>query len=222
MKKLKITACTLSDSGKLSKGSDTFEVMLNSQEYTTSKQIKYRRNRTPGNIGSDSKFQYMQPMTYEFKFLIDGSGAIRKEDGTPYDSVHDQLKKLKGITFKYKGSSHAPNYLYIVWSDLSFYGVTTDFSTKYILFTPEGKPLRAEVTLKISEFFSKEEEVNLKNQQSPDMTHIIHTKAGDTLPLLCNRIYNDSSYYMEVAKFNNLMNFRKLKPGTKLLFPPLQ
>ena len=51
--------------------------------------------------------------------------------------------------------------------------------------------------------------------------HLIEVKAGDTLPLLCYQIYQDCTYYIDVAKINNLTNFRDLKPGIKLQFPPL-
>ena len=51
---------------------------------------------------------------------------------------------------------------------------------------------------------------------------ILQVVDGDTLPLLCNKIYKDSSYYIQVAKFNGLNKFRNLKPGTKLKFPPLR
>ena len=60
-----------------------------------------------------------------------------------------------------------------------------------------------------------------KNKQSPDMTHFVEVKAGDTLPLMCFRIYNDASYYLEVAKANGLSSFRRLKMGSFLYFPPL-
>jgi len=46
-------------------------------------------------------------------------------------------------------------------------------------------------------------------------------KDGDTLPLLCHRIYGDSGYYADVARFNGLSSFRRLKPGLALHFPPL-
>ncbi len=36
------------------------------------------------------------------------------------------------------------------------------------------------------------------------------------------RIYGDSKYYLEVAKANNLTNFRKLTPGQEIFFPPIQ
>jgi len=36
------------------------------------------------------------------------------------------------------------------------------------------------------------------------------------------RIYGDSKYYLEVAKANNITNFRKLTVGGKIFFPPIQ
>jgi len=44
---------------------------------------------------------------------------------------------------------------------------------------------------------------------------------GDTLPLLCHRIYGDPGYYLDVARHNQLTDFRQLRPGAKLHFPPL-
>jgi hypothetical protein len=41
------------------------------------------------------------------------------------------------------------------------------------------------------------------------------------LPLMCYRIYGDSKYYIEVARFNNLNDFRNLNEGMQLKFPPL-
>ena len=59
------------------------------------------------------------------------------------------------------------------------------------------------------------------NKSSPDLTHVIEVRAGDTLPNLCNKVYNDPSYYMQVARVNNLSDFCRLVPGTRLVFPPL-
>ena len=59
------------------------------------------------------------------------------------------------------------------------------------------------------------------NRSSPDLSHMVQVRDGDTLPLLCHRIYNDCGRYLEVAKENKLANFRSLRPGTWLRFPPL-
>ena len=89
------------------------------------------------------------------------------------------------------------------------------------MFKPSGEPLRARVQLGFIGFMSKEEEALRANRSSPDMSHLIEVKAGDTLPTLCYRVYKDSSYYLEVARVNNMTDFRDIKPGSKLLFPPL-
>ena len=59
------------------------------------------------------------------------------------------------------------------------------------------------------------------DDQSPNRTHVVRVRAGDTLPLLCQRIYGNPGYYLQVARFNHLVDFPQLKPGQILTFPPL-
>ena len=47
-------------------------------------------------------------------------------------------------------------------------------------------------------------------------------KAGDTLPALCARIYGDPGWYLAVARFNGLDNFRVLPAGTRIVLPPAE
>jgi nucleoid-associated protein YgaU len=95
-------------------------------------------------------------------------------------------------------------------------------STHYTLFKPSGAPLRAKVDLSFVGAMSKRETELVSNLSSPDLTHLVEVRDGDTLPLLCNRIYGDPGYYLEVARFNQLTDFRNLRPGWKLHFPPLE
>ena len=68
---------------------------------------------------------------------------------------------------------------------------------------------------------TKEQEL-AANRSSPDLSHLVEVRDGDTLPLLCDRIYGDAAYYVDVARFNGLDNFRQLTPGVRLHFPPLE
>jgi nucleoid-associated protein YgaU len=54
------------------------------------------------------------------------------------------------------------------------------------------------------------------------MTHIVQFNAGDSLPLLCHRIYDDATQYAAVARHNDITNFREIAPGTRIVFPPLR
>ena len=61
-----------------------------------------------------------------------------------------------------------------------------------------------------------------EKKSSPDLTHERVVKEGDNLPLMTYRIYGDPKYYLEVARVNGLTNFRKLTPGQKIVFPPIE
>jgi len=39
---------------------------------------------------------------------------------------------------------------------------------------------------------------------------------------MVHKIYGSFKYYLQVAKVNNLKNFRDLIPGQKLIFPPFE
>ena len=129
---------------------------------------------------------------------------------------------MKDVAYTYDGPKHSPNHLRLLWGTLIFFGTLDSMPVEYTLFQPSGEPLRAKIKLAFSGFASKEEESLRAKRSSPDLAHIIEVKAGETLPLLCYRIYQDSSYYPQVAKANDLVNFRNLIPGDRLHFPPLR
>jgi len=83
---------------------------------------------------------------------------------------------------------------------------------------PSGEPLRAKVDLAFVGTMGTKEEALTANRSSPNLTHVVLVKAGDSLPLLCHRIYGDSAYYAAVARYNRIANFRVIRPGPKIVF----
>ena len=222
-KKLQIIKCSSDESGTVSETSTKYSVMLNPKEYGNSKQISYSNKPSFGQIGSDNKFISIPPANLDFNFTIDGTGAIPKdESGGVVVVVQDNIKLLESTVYQYDGSQHQPGIVKIIWGSLLYYGKLKTMTLKYTLFKKDGTPLRAEVSLSFVNYIGEAEEKKRKNNQSPDMTHIVLIKDGDSLPLLCQKIYKNSAYYTDVAKANNIINFRKLKPGTRILFPPLK
>ena len=53
------------------------------------------------------------------------------------------------------------------------------------------------------------------------MSHVVLLKEGESITFWCNTIYGDASYCTDVARYNGLDSFRNVKPGTRLLFPPI-
>lgn len=221
-KKLKLSPCTVDDSGNVTVDDGaSFEVMLNPSSYSHSYSIGYSKKEAMGQLGSDTKFSGVKPEKVSFDIVIDGTGVVEVPDAAS-SGVKDQVKNLTDIVYKYDGSNHEPNHVRVLWGSLIFFGRLDTMSVEYTLFKPGGEPLRAKIKLGFSGFMSKEEEALRANRSSPDMSHVIEFKAGDTLPLLCYRVYKDSSYYPEVARANNITNFRDIRPGSKLHFPPLR
>lgn len=126
------------------------------------------------------------------------------------------------ITQNIQSSTHTPNYLQINWGAYQFRGVVQDTSINYKLFNSAGLPIRATVTSNFVQSLSRKEQAALAGRESADLTHKRIVKAGDTLPLLAKRIYGDPSFYMEIARVNNLKNFRNLETGMELILPPIQ
>lgn len=219
--KLTICACKVDTDGNITVEKDkSFEFMLNPSEYDHSFSIGYNKKEAIGQSGSDAKFSGTRPEKLKFRTLIDGSGAVAGPDSTTRD-VKTQIKELKDIVYTYSGEKHEPSHVRVLWGSQIFFGRLESMSVDNTLFKPSGEPLRAKVQLSFCGFMSKEEEALRANRSSPDLSHLIEVKAGDTLPLLCYRVYKDSTYYLEVAKVNNMTQFSHLEPGSKLHFPPL-
>ena len=219
-KKLTISPCVIDPGGKVTvKESTKFEVMLNPASYKQNESIAYNKKKAIGQVESDPNFSGINPKKLDFSIIIDGTGVVADASK---DDVKTQIDQLNDIVYKYKGDNHEPNHVRLLWGSLIFFGRLESMTINYTLFAPGGTPLRAEVTLSFSSFLTAKEEALLTNKKSPDMTHVVTIKAGDTVPHLCYRIYGDGAYYMQVARINNITNFRDIKPGTTLHFPPLR
>ena len=223
-KKLRMTSCTINSDGTISfQGGKRFDVMLNPSSFSHEHSICYNDKKTLGQLGSEQKFSAIQAEKVNFELVIDGTGVAdvdRRRGGIT--DVTTQIRQLNDIVYKYDGNSHEPNHVRLLWGTFIFFGRLTSLSTDYSLFKPNGEPLRAKLKLAFAGFFSKDHQTLKANRSSPDLPHRIEVKAGDTLPLLCYRIYNDCSYYLKIAKINNINDFRSISPGEKLYFPPLR
>ena len=211
LKKLEIVSYT---DDKFNTEQGRFSMMVNPAEYSEKSEIKYNERQSVGE--HSPTFKGFGGKYFSLKFILDNTGAIK--DSLPID---ESLQQLEMVAEKYVGSTHQPPFLKIVWGTLNFKGRLKSKDVNYVLFSGEGEPIRAEVTLKISLYIDVVTDEKEKNSSSPDLSHLFTIKAGDTLPKLCREVYGSIGYVAEVARVNGLSGFRNLPPGTKLLFPPL-
>lgn len=220
---LTITRVEVADDGSMTiDRAHSFTAMLNPSDFKHRREIRYNTRATLGQVGSDTRFSAVQPDTVTFSLLLDGTGVVpvRAEDANK--EVADHVKALHDVVYKYDGEEHEPDHVRLLWGTLILYGRLQSMSIQYTMFKPSGDPLRAKVDLEFVGFMSTREAELAANRSSPDLSHLVEVRDGDTLPLLCSRIYGDPGYYPEVARHNNLGGFRTLRPGMRLHFPPLE
>ena len=140
------------------------------------------------------------------------------------DSVTEQIDDLLGMCFYMDGELHEPKYLTIQWGD----GPLQDFDCRlesvditYTSFDKSGAPLRADLKTVFVEDLDPEKRAKRDGKSSPDLSKTRIVKSGDTLPMLSKEVYGSAHHYIRLAQINRLDDFRNLKPGQRIVFPPL-
>ena len=200
------------------KREQTFTAMFNPSKYNLKYEIEYDKKAPAGSSPSAPKFSNMKQQELSLAFFLDCTGIENAEGVFVDEKVEDFLK----LTYSYEGGKHKNNFLRVVWSYLVFDCVLKDADVSFTLFRSDGRPLRAKITAKFLGFVNDQKRVLMDKAQSPDMTHYHMVKDKERLPTLAQRIYDSNQYYLDVAKANGLVNFRKLKTGQSLYFPPLK
>lgn len=204
----------------------TYEALLNPESFSIQYKTEQNAEQPEGSTGTELKFSKILPQQLNLSLLFDGTGVIKSSKSgktikNQESGVAEEIENFKKVVFNFDGENHEPKYLKVYWGVLNFKGRLTNMDIEFKLFKPNGAPLRAIVKVELLGSIDEELRLAEENKSSPDLTHIREVKEGDTLPLMTHRIYGDPKYYLEVARVNKILNFRKLKVGQKIFFPPL-
>lgn len=91
----------------------------------------------------------------------------------------------------------------------------------YTLFLPDATPVRAKVDVSLEQVKPKKQENAERPKQSPDHAKLYTVRRGDTLQGIAQAEYEDPREWRRIAKTNNLDDPMALRPGMKLLVPPI-
>jgi hypothetical protein len=129
----------------------------------------------------------------------------------------DRLRRLMSPNAK----EHAPPIVSFVWDRSVFTGVLENLGVTYVLFTPEGLPVRARLSLSLKEYRPAAQQVQDPPRQSPTVDKSYEVRRGDTLSSIANAVYRDSGAWRELARANGIVDPRRLEPGRVLTVPRL-
>jgi hypothetical protein len=203
------------------------KVLMNPQAIKTRHENKYAKYRGINSSKNTASYAYSLAEEMSFTLLLVDSSALDYRMSvltSEKRSVSDQLEEFMKACYRMNGDIHEPNFLKIEWGTLNFDCKLKTLDINYTSFDKDGKPRRAELEVVFVEDLPKDKIASLERKSSPDLTHVITAMEGDTLPLLTAKVYgaSDTSLYIEVARVNQMNDFRNLKQGQRILFPPLE
>jgi hypothetical protein len=228
----------------------TIFVQLNPEKYSMKHNAVFNEEQAMGTIGTDLKYNLTAPEEVTFEFLFDSSGVvppgkIKDRKGTmsfldkagdvldalkpaivnPFaevESVEEDLSNFKKLLMGYNGDKHQVAYLQLLWGGYSLQCRLKNMEVEYYLFRKDGRPIRAKAKCTFKGVISYKTMLEEQKKSSPDLTHERLFEMNDKLPLMVENIYDDSHFYIDVAKSNKILSFRNISLGNKIAFPPVK
>lgn len=211
-----------------------FKAPFNPATMTQNFGVHYEAPAVLGGLGGEQRYQHTPSGSLHFTIVLDNSPAMAANDMTPAfarASVTESVRQFLDLAYHVNGETHEPRYLTLRWggfdggnklnASVVYRCRLSHVEINYNRFAPTGEPTSAELDVVLLSDEPPERRGRAHNLSSPDLTHSVVVEAGDTLPLLCQRIYGDPAHYVQVAQANNLNGLRSLQPGQVLRFPPI-
>ena len=214
-------------------GTQRIPVQYNPGEYTLDKQVQLGEAAIPGLDAPLQQFVRGNAEKLTLDLFCDTTEHGMGEGARSVTVETDKIFQLIRI----EPSRHAPPILTFVWGPEfpgnrihesagsqrrhGFRCVMESLKQKFTLFSPEGVPLRATLTVSLREYRELDEQLDQLNLSSPDRTHVHVLQQSDTLAAVARRYYDKPSQWRAVAEANRIEDARRTTPGTFLRVPPL-
>lgn len=195
---------------------EKFAALFNPEEYTINKDNNFAVQGIPGLSAPLVQFVNGNLRTLEMELFFDtyDSADVKKRD------VREETGKVVGL-LDINAELHAPPIVIVSWSSLQFRCVLARASQKFIMFSDDGTPVRARVTVTFNEVIDPEQEAKEVSRQTADFTKMHVVTDGETLSAIAARFYEDPRSWRPIAIENDLDDPRALFAGQELRIPSL-
>ncbi|HQZ68272.1 MAG TPA: LysM peptidoglycan-binding domain-containing protein [Planctomycetaceae bacterium] len=189
-------------------------VRFNPSEYQLQKQNSYADINIPGLETPPIQFVRGDGEKLTTELLVDTSDTLE-------DVRKKYVNRIRGL-MNIQSELHAPPIVRLVWDQQVFRGVMDSLTITYVMFRPDGVPLRAKLAVSLKEYRPVEIQVREQPRLSPDFDKIYTVLRGDTLSSIAARVFRDATVWREIARANNIRDPRRLEPGRILTIPKLR
>lgn len=147
--------------------------------------------------------------------------ALADTSDTLEDVREKYVNKLRNL-MRLNAELHAPPIVAFSWDTQVFKGVLESLNIAYVLFSPDGVPLRARLSIGLKEYRPAAVQYKESPTLSPDFDKSFVVRRGDTLSGIAGQVYRDPSRWREIARANGIVDPRRLRPGDTLRLPRLR
>lgn len=211
------------------------EVRFNPTEYTLNKGAQIAEVTIPGLDSPILQFVRGQTETLSLDLFFDTTEFGMDDSAQSVTDLTDEFYKL----VKIEADTHAPPICFFSWgSDFpgkrsydsvhggspqrhGFKCVVESVRQRFTLFSPQGVPLRATLTVALKEYKTLSEQIAEINKKSADHSQAHVVQIGETLSQIANQVYDDPSQWRAIADQNTILDPLELTKGTVLEIPVL-
>lgn len=217
----------------ISQSEEEIRLRYNPTELSFEKSVQLAEITIPGLNAPLQQFVRGQAekLTLELFFDTTDNGM-----GTGARSVTEETDRIYALT-RIEPAAHAPPVVRFVWGKAvpggnlppalgsqrreSFKGIVESVRHKFTLFSPDGVPLRATLSVTIREFAPLHEQLPRTNKSSPDKSHAHVLRQHETLTGIAYVYYLRPGVWRPIADANEIDDPRRLVVGRLLRVPAL-
>ena len=203
------------------RSSKDIEFFLNPKSISIEKSIILEEPKTEGNT-TEVRWTGTNPVVLKIGELWFDTYEERANVRSKYV---DKLERL----LDYDPDQHHPPCMHLVWGDFT---QGTSFADEYLfylekltvdytMFLPGGMPVRAKAQVSLKQVLPVEKKSSKAKKASPDHAKVYTVKRGDTLQGIAFAEYDDPTQWRRIADSNDIDDPLGLRPGRKLLVPPI-
>ena len=198
-------------------------VQFNPEEYTQNREINYAQAAIPGLSAPILQFVNGNMQTLEMELFLD-SYEEHRVGSTVVNQAQSDVRELTGkITslMAIQPKTHAPPVLLFTWAKLAFTCVLARASQRFVMFLPDGTPVRARLNVTFNEYRNADLEAKEIKRETSDFSKRYVVSEAETLSSIAGREYGDPRLWRVIAIANLLQRARDLPAGLSLLLPNL-
>jgi len=194
--------------------------MYNPAELSTSKSANWNRPQQKGaSSAGRPQFTGAGPQTVQMEIWFDAwdspDADVTRSVKTLFEwtkptptSIQKKLPRPPVLGFEWGGNQ--------VLADLKVFLKTV--SAKYVLFQPDGTPIRASASLSLEEVPEEQPRQNpTSGSRASRRSHLL--AEGDSLHAVAFREYGEAALWRGVAAFNEIDDPLRVEAGTRILVP---